>query len=131
MRLNVLVCPLLSDDTVSSSIVLKHARVTLNRTTASYVWATLIACIVLVVLQALTFVDNTRAIESLTKAIRGSNAPSGISFRQGDIMYICQSLADPSGKACRAVVDFGKENSTVSSVADAVSISASVVATVS
>ncbi|KAF9532614.1 hypothetical protein CPB83DRAFT_630475 [Crepidotus variabilis] len=84
-----------------------YERITLNRLTTCYTIAVLISCVVLISLQAVTFVDNSQAITRLTPIVRGPNVPTGIPIELGDHkLFICPSLYDQTAKSCRLIVDF-------------------------
>lgn len=90
-------------------MVTQYERITLNGFTTCYTLATVLSCIVLVALQALTYVDNTQAIDRFTPVLRGPNIPSGIPIKLGDTMlHICPSLYANTAESCRLVVDFTK-----------------------
>ncbi|PFH49307.1 hypothetical protein AMATHDRAFT_63440 [Amanita thiersii Skay4041] len=82
-----------------------YTRITLNPYTLVYFLLAFISCIILVVLQAITFADNTKAVALLSNTISKANVTQGLPvIIEGTLQY-CDRLPDQQSARCTPVTN--------------------------
>lgn len=80
----------------------QYARITLTRYTTLYFLVALLACGVLVILQALTFADNTQAANIIDDILVEANITRGVPVFTDGLLQICDSIPQP-GVVCTTI----------------------------
>lgn len=84
---------------------LKYQRVTLTKFTTFFFFLTLINCIVLIVLQSISFADNAKAFETISEFLTQANiTKTRIVYLSDDILYECKNIPTQSNADCSTLV---------------------------
>ncbi|KAJ7223024.1 hypothetical protein GGX14DRAFT_656898 [Mycena pura] len=90
-----------------SRVKLLYTRITLTRYTTLYFFLALLACLILVILQSITFRTNTQGASELAAFLSQSNVSSatvGLSFLNNGDVVLCHNIPGQAGSNCTTLV---------------------------
>jgi hypothetical protein len=91
-------------------MVLQYTRVTLTRFTTLYFFLALLNCVVLVILQGVTYADNATAVRAISGLLADSPVGKRLPVFSNGVLQICDDVHP--GAAC-AVVATAKSDESI------------------